>query len=1113
MTLFYRSIIFLTCLLINVLAAKAQKANSVLFSGRWVKVAIEQTGVYKISYKKLSELGFVSPEKVRVFGNAFGLLPFMNNQNRPDDIVENKVMYYGDALYFFAQGADIWSYNSEKQMFLPKKHLFSRYAYYFLSDVETGYDNAVEKVSVGSLSATEIVDKGIFLADHEQNLINLQMSGRRWYGESFYFVQNRKITVDMPVETLEKARVEICFATRSTVDNTFDVKIADEYRTVLCKSITSTGTYAVNQTETFDYTPENSKSQVFDITFNKLSASAEGYLDYIVVNANGKLKYDNENQLIFRYLGIGNNVNFLISSNNSNIFVWDITNSTTPQNLSYSFDNQNISFVTKSDTATFVVFQPENALEPVSYQNVSNQNLHSLQPPEMLIICPDNLISYAQQVGNIHSGEMSVAVVGCGSVYNEFSCGSPDVSAIRDFIRFLYKKDNGATLKYVLLFGDGSVDNFTQSDGNPNLMLTYQSPYEAEEVGISSFVSDDFFALLGDDEGEYLGNVDVGVGRLPVKNTVEAKVMVDKINAYISAKSEDNYRSVLAFIADDEDFNVHTSQADYLAEFCEDSFSAHNIKKIYLDAYAQQSSAGSDKYPLARKNIVDRFESGAKIINYTGHGGMDFFADEMVLTTSDIENLTNFYRLPIFITATCDVGRYDYYDAASDKTKDSPAEKFLLNESGGAVALITSARTVLSNHNFEFNKNVFKNILLPKNFDGSIMRLGDVVRIAKNQTNDYNMLNFTLLGDPALAVASNNFNAEIVKINGKDINVFQDTLKALQKVEVECRVSDLNGLFSESFNGRARPIVYDKQSHEKTLNNDGNGVFEYKYFNKIIYNGDVSVLNGSFKFTFVIPKDINPEVGLSKILLYANNGTQSALGSNKKIKIGSFFTDAFNDVLGPEIKLYLNDFGFIDGDKTTSSPLLIACISDSSGINTIEGSGHDIVLEIDGDRVNSTILNQYFVYNQDSYTDGKIEFKIENLDVGNHTLSLKVWDSYNNGSEKKINFTVVDGNGLKISRLFNYPNPFTDKTSFYFEHNNPQSALEYEITVFSVSGVQVKTLVGSIFNGKFLSPPIEWDGSDDFGGRMARGVYFYRLKIRNLEGQVAEKYEKLLYLK
>lgn len=1091
----------------------AQKDNSVLSTGKWVKITIEKTGIYQISYKKLSELGFNNPNKIRIFGNANGMLPFMNNEAAVDDLDENSVWHYNNSVYFFAQSANVWSYDKDENMYLPKNHLFSKYSYYFITDIETNFDNSIKTSPQETSNDVETTYKSIIYAAHEQDLINLQMSGRKWYGESFYLTLNRRISVDLPLPAIENAKAKISFITRSNVANFFDVKIANTTKQIFCNSTTTANVYATTQTETFDYIPENTANQQFDITFNKNSASSEGYLDYIVVNAYSNLVYSG-NQFIFNWLSNKNYVDYKISVENFSPIIWDVTKPNNPLNINYKLSNKIVNFISKSDTAArFIIFQPEDAYNPTDFQIIKNQNLHSLQPVEYLVITPENLEVYAQKIAKIHSSEMSTSVVNCQQIYNEFSSGMPDVSALRNFIRFLYKKDNGKTLKYVLLFGDGSVDNYSDNQENTNLILTYQSPNSLNENNIYSFVSDDFFGLLDDDEGEYFGKLDVGIGRLPVKNVAEAEIAVEKIKAYLSEKSVENWHSFLSFVADDEDFNAHVMQSDFIGEFCEENYPEYNIEKIYLDAYPQQTSASGDKYPAARSAIINRFNNGAQIVNYTGHGGMDFFADEMVLTINDIDNLKNVYKLPLFITATCDVGRFDYYDKQSKTSKDSPAERFLNNADGGAIALITATRAVLSNPNFEFNKNIFKYVLHPFDNNGNVMRLGDVIRLAKLETSDYNMLNFTLLGDPALTISNSRYKAILKKINGKEIENFSDTIKALEKVEFEGIITDLNGSLSNSFNGNLYPIFYDKLSTEKTLNNDNTGIFEYKTYNKIVYKGNVTVRNGNFKFSFVVPKDINPQVDFSKLTFFAKNGLQSALGHEKRIKIGSVSDNAALDLQGPDIKLYLNDFSFVDGDKTNSNPLLIVCLSDSSGINTIDGSGHDIVAEIDGNKQNSSTLNRYFVYNQDSYTNGKIEFQLDNLQEGSHTLKLKAWDNYNNASVAQISFNVVNSNGLTISRLFNYPNPFTDKTLFYFEHNCPQSIIDYELTIFSVSGKQVKTLTGSFYGEKFLSPPIEWNGADDFGDRIGRGVYFYCLKIRNSDGQIAKKYEKLLYLK
>ena len=1047
--------------------------QSVMQSGNWVKAEIPVSGIYKISYQKLRELGFQNPENVRIFCGNAGMLPFYNKEKR-QDFLETLIYHSDNAVYFYANGADTWSYDTDEQMYLIKKHLFSEVNYYFLSDVNTGKDNAIK---TSQSTAIQTISEGDFYYSHEEDLVNLQMSGRDWFGENFFYNTSQNFTFNCNNAPLT-GKIKFSLAARSSVSNTFTVTAANASKTGTCTGVSNSGLYASRTTESFDFSPQNTEKQEVNVTFNKNSASAEGYLDYIILNTTEPLTYKGKQMIFSKYFSSPNTAEILTDGVN----LWNITDYLAP------ISGKTVDL--KEGKNDFIAFNLSDAFEIENLKKIENQNLHGLQTPEYLIITPEIFQPYAEKLTQIHS-DLKTEVVAAEKIYNEFSSGKTDASALRDFIRFLYQKQNGV-LKYVLLFGDGSVDNKTKSKNNTNLLPSYQSSNSLNESNLDSFVSDDFFGFLDDDEGEYYGSLDVGIGRLPVNSTKEAETLVNKITNYVSTDYARDWKRTLCFIADDEDNNLHISQADYIAENTEQTLGEKNIKKIYIDSYKQFSSAAGNTYPEAHEEIINTFSNGAAVINYTGHGGMNFFADERILTNADIKALKNKNRLPLFITASCNIGHFDYYDRLSDKSADSPAENCLKNPDGGAIAMFTTTRNVLANENFELNKNIFKHLFNKEN------RLGDVIRKAKNETNDNNMLNFTLLGDPALKLESPEHEIKIKQINGVEISKFTDTIKALGKYEILAEI-----LGGENFSGTAYVSVFDKPQKITTLNNDGNGAFDYQEYRTKIFEGVSTVQNGVFSFKFLVPKDIDYSFAAGKVSLYAENKEVTAEGYSKELIVGGSADNADDDKTGPEIRLSL--------DKNYT---LFAELSDSSGINvTKKYSGHDIILTIDDKDSLTYSLTDYYKPEKNSYTSGKLEYSLKKLSQGNHTLKLKAWDNFNNSSEEKLDFFVDGDERLKITHLLNYPNPFTDYTKFYFEHNSPQSIIDYELTIFTVSGKVVKVLTGNFSAAETLSEPVIWDGRDKNGNQIARGVYFYRLKIKNSDGKKASKYEKLLYLK
>ncbi len=1083
-------------LIFLVARVEAQNNNSVFKTGSWVKVAIKEDGIYKLSFTKLKEMGFSEPEKVRIFSGQASMLGFYNNEKRDSTLSEISVLKDNNAVYFFGQSPNTWFYDENKRMYLIENHLFSDENYYFITSNNSLANNNIQQTNYNSFD--EILSQGDFYYHHEKDLVNLQMSGRDWFGENFFYNTSQNFvfeTFNIPLQ----GKLEASLVARSAIDNSFTLQVADFKTTTTAKAVSSSGLYAQRVMFKTDFVPENDNKITVNILFNKNSPSAEGYLDYITINTKENLNY-NSQQLQFSYFfSDTKKIKFNVITTNSDVMMWNVSNKKQP---TYALNADNFIFESQKGKNDFVIFRKNDAFEIENYEKMENQNLRENLTPDLLIITPKIFLPYAQKLQSLHS-DLKTMVVETEKIYNEFSSGKTDVSAIRDYIRFLYKQDK--RLKYVLLFGDGSVDNKTKNENNTNLIPTYQSPNSLNEDNLDSFVSDDFFGLLDDNEGEYFGDIDIGIGRLPAKTTSEAQTLVNKIEDYLQ-KNGDNgsWKKNVTLISDDGDNNLHVSQADFLAEYLEENSPEFQIKKIYASAYKQQSTASSNTYPQARENIINAFNNGSIVINYTGHGGMNYFADERLLTNSDIDLLKNKNKLPLFITASCNIGHFDYYDKESNKAPLSPAEHCLLNPNGGAIAMFTTTRNVLSRENFQLNQNIFLYLFDKEN------RLGDIIRKAKNITNDNNMLNFTLLGDPALKLSLTDYDIKITEINSKDYESFSDTLKALSQCEIKAKISG-----ADNFSGNAFVTIFDKKQQTKTLTNSENPLpFEYQDYTIKIFDGISTVKNSEFSFKFIIPKDIDfNRIDFGKIILYAENKEHSAIGVSKKILIGSSLDNALEDISGPEITLYLNDKNFVSGSKTSSEVSVFAEICDSSGINiSAKVPGHGITLILDDDNNSSYLLTDYFKFNNNSYTSGKVEYKLENLKTGNHTLKLKVWDNYNNSSEQTIDFYVVDNDKLSISRLFNYPNPFSTDTKFYFEHNSPQSTIEYELTIFTVSGKIVKSFSGSFFSTETLSEPINWDAKDKYSNSIARGVYFYRLKIKDSQNRKAVKYEKLLYI-
>lgn len=1102
--------------------------QSVLSSGNWQKISVKQTGIHKVSYTELLDMGFSNVGNVTIWGQGGKQLSLWNSDASIDDLIQipiyvdngdDGVFNQGDYIYFFAQGPVTWEYDNDEQFFLHHIHDFASEIRYFIT---TSAENKkrVSNLPEVTLPVTKWSTSFDALMFFEKNDTNLIKSGRQWFGEAFDVYTARDFATGLahPVEN-GTAKVKINAAARSSVSSSYSIKANGvSVGSISIPAVNTASQYtnfAAQASQLFSFSHSKNELQL-ELTYNKPTLAAKGWLDYITVNARQKLVMK-EDQLLFRDINsVGQNevTQFSIDNATGNVMVWDVTDFFAPQIVPVIQSGAGISFKVKTDIlGQFVAFLPSKAMSVTPLGAVPNQNIHGRPQPEMVIVAHPNFMSQAQELSDIHKEQsgLRTLVISTEQVYNEFSSGNPDVAAIRNMMRMFYRRStsNADMPRYLLLFGDGSYDN--RENRNSSLIPTFQSGNSLHVT--NSFVSDDFFGLLDDNEGEATGLLDIGIGRIPCSSTEQANVAINKIRQYLSSSSVGAWNTQLCFIGDDGDGNLHMRDADLHAQFVENNYPHYNIDKIYFDSFPLESASQGDRYPDVTTAINTRANQGALIINYVGHANAEWLAHEQVLKISDIQSWRNFNRLSLFVTATCEYSRFD------DLTKTSAGEHALFAPQGGSVALVSTSRVVYANPNFTLNRNFLKQVFaertetLPSDI-GKHYRLGDVVRLAKIVTGgQVNKRNFLLLGDPALQLHYPVGDMGISTINHSPVGENTDTLKALSRVDIEGNV--ITPKQNELLGGEMEFALFDKSKTQTTLGNMGNEPFVYKSRPNIIYRGRSSLKNGAFSARFIIPKDIMYSYGNGRFSLFAKGASESSAGVFEGFVVGGISANAGSDTQGPDIKIFMNTESFVSGGVTDANPKLIIHLTDSSGVNTTGvGIGHDLTATLIGEKETTVVLNDYYVNELDSYQRGTAEYQLSNLSPGPHKLRVKAWDVFNNSSEEEIDFVVKSAENFTLSHVLNYPNPFTSTTGFYFEHNQPYEDFDVLIQIFSPSGKLVKSIEQYVAGiGNYRVGPITWDGLDDFGDRVGRGVYFYRLKVKMGSGRVASAYQKLVLLK
>lgn len=1130
--------------------AKDFASTSVLRDGTgdWYKFSVAQDGVYKIDYTFLLSLGIdpsgLNPDHIHIYGNGDGRLPELNSAQRTDDLAKNAIDIIGDGdgsfdlgdyILFYGWGPDRW-YPDGSNGFYRDKHIYSDVSSYFLN-----INSAETPLRISSLpnaaSPTTVVNTYSYYAIHENDLVSLVNGGQRWYGELFDTQLERNFTFQVPnIDPGTNAEIVVAIAsnanTSSGTAQTYTVG-ADQLYTGPLPTSSDYGRSVVSMDLTI---PPSSIVLNMEITRN--SADVLTYLDYISLNARRSLVMTG-NQFNFsdrNSVGMGNISEFTISNFSSGGFVWDVTDRHNPYLMSGSMAGSDYVFNAATDTLRyFVCSNGLNFLSPTSSGGglIAHQDLHSLEQADYLIVTHSSFKSQADRLANLHRDlGTTVHVVDINDIYNEFSSGMKDATAVRSFAKMFWDRGELAPEtrpKYLLLFGDGTYDPKNRVDNNNNYIPTYQMLNS--ENHISAMPADDYYGLLDDSDAiASTDQVDIGVGRLLISDLTMATEQVDKIqhymengsNLYNSAttncccNSENesttfgDWRTKYVQIADDEENNYFLNfDVEPQYEYVRDSFPEMNCEKIYLDAYQQVSTAGGERYPDVNEAITSKIERGALVVNYVGHGGEVGVAEERVITVPQIQDWRNIDVLPLMVSATCEFTKFD------DPDRVSAGEWASMNPYGAAIALMTTTRSVFFGTNTQIGREFYKNVF-DRDSDFEPLTFGEIIRRTKNAVGGDNKRSFTLIGDPALKIALPRLSIMTDSINGLDPSIQMDTINALSKIKVKGHIEDFTGATLTGFNGILYPSIFDKPKEQLTLSNDGTASPVKSFYSQTskVYSGKASVINGFFEFECVVPKDINYAIDFGKISYYAENGTSDAIGYDTMFYIGGINPSGLNDNTGPQIELFLNNENFVDGGITDESPVLIAKLYDDNGINTVgNGIGHDLIAVIDNETSNPIVLNDFYSSDLDSYQSGEIRYNFSSFEPGEHSLSLKVWDVNNNSSESTLRFVVQEASELKLDHVLNYPNPFTTHTEFYFEHNQACNQMEVQVQVFTITGRLVKTINQYVQTEGFRSEGIAWDGKDDFGDQLAKGVYIYRIKAKTPDGLNAEELEKLVLLK
>ena len=1113
------ALLFVFGLLTSAWADSSRYASeSVLNSGKWVKIQVAEDGIYKLTAADLKKMGFSNLDKVAVYGYGGWPLDEDFSTTYIDDVPEVAVWRSADYLLFYGKGPRKWEYSSSDKSFIHTNNPYSNYGYYFVTEKETT-GRTMEKAASAAGATLQVTTFDDYVL-HEEELVSVNSSGRELYGESFTSTLSRDFTISVPGITNDEGKATLSFISRGNGTITMNV----DGNALISGSVSvPSDEYEVARELYRERAWMADKGETVKVNIGYSTTGHKNvHLNYFRLQMKRQLKvYDN--YTFFRSLSArGNASRFVIQGADASTLVFDVTDGVNPQQMETSLNGTELSFSIPASASLreFVVVKPSQIKAPVTVGEVANQNLHALPQQDMIIIAQPNFTTQAERLAEAHrtKDNLTVRVVTPESIYNEFSSGTPDATAYRRFMKMFYDRQTSEAdaPKYLLLFGDGSFDNRKltsawKSVDMSNMLLTYQTE---NSLSSQSYVIDDYFGFLDDaDNKKSLQNkkLCLGIGRFPIRTVEQATQMVDKVISYMENKNTGSWKNNLCFMADDGSntdgfMTEHMEFADQLAGYVESEHPEFLVNKLYYDAYKKDMTAGT--YPDVRSGLQKLLKDGLLLFNYTGHGGTTALSDEKVLTQTDINQFT-YTHLPVWVTATCDFTRFDDLNT-------SAGEDVFLNKSSGGIALFTTVRVAYSRPNFPINDNVIRNLFERNN--GRRRTLGEVMQATKNTLSSVYKLGFCLIGDPAVKMAYPEFGMKVTTVNGQSVDGNSISFKALEKITVEGEVLDASGQLVTDFTGIVNPTVKDSKvtvTCLKNSNKDDSPAFTFTDYPNTIFIGNDSVRNGKFSFTFTVPKDISYSNLQGKMNLYAvdTESGNEAQGNFDNFIVGGTSDTAETDTIGPEIRaLYLNDTTFVDGGQVNTTPYFVAELWDKSGVNITGSSvGHDMMLVIDESTVLSYNLNSYYELLPGEDGTGIVKFPIPALEPGKHTAEFWVWDILNNSTVRTFTFEVVEGLKPFLFDVIATPGIAREQVTFHLMHNRPESRMRVGIMVYDLAGRQLWKHEESGTSGLFENYTVSWDLTSG-GVRMRPGVYIYRAAISTDNSKDATKARKFIIL-
>lgn len=1088
---------------VSLVAANSYVSSSQLAQGRWVKVSVTQTGVHFLSNRQLADMGFSDPQQVYVFGyGAQRISDHFTPTNFIDDLPATPVYRSTQGIYFFAYGPKTLT-NDAAGHTLLSQNPFTSFGYYYISNRE-GIDAAnLPSTAAPSGTTGNYAETFTQALNHELDAYSPGETGHYLVGEDLKYTTSRTFGFDLPDLKGDRIQVGASIMTNLSAAGAWAIDVNGDSKDIAAP-VTSTNVYVHGDALTgwIDTEAPSGNSVNVKISLQCLSSTVRAaHVDWVTVNYQRLIKVPQTGSLFFNTSA----QLVKIEDTTDNTVVWDVTDPTDMRNITLTRNTGGTAFFSAAGNGVrnYVAFNTSNVTgfpSPGYVAEVPNQDLHASVGADMIIFTTTQgeqsarrLAAYRQNASGI-----TVEVINHNDVYNEFSSGSPDVNAMRKFLKMLYDRaqaGNAIKPRYVLIMGRATFDNRHLTAATATLNYETMPTWQTDD-GLSdnsTYCTDDILGFLDDYSGL---NIDtdtlcVAIGRLPVTTAASAADFVDKIIDYETASPQGSWRTKAVFIADDDDNGVHMRQTEQMLANLKQTEGANRllIEKIYIDEYDYINGTAVE----ARNEFNRYLNEGTLWVNYIGHASTTAWSAEGILKYSDMNSLY-LKKLPFVYAATCDFMRWD-------ASEISGAEILGVMKGGGVIGVISATRPVYINENAYMSNSM--GFAMGAIKEGLNLTIGEMMQMAKNNVGkDDNKLRYVMLGDPSMHLLAPS--KKIVVETMADTPFPNDdephVLQGRQDLTVTGYVADaVTGEIDTNFNGTVSSTLFDAQRSVTTQGHGTSGVqYSFQKHGTRLFAGNDSVTSGYFTVNIAMPAEVADNYDPASLLLYAydKKGDDAAVVEDRFYVYGTD-DNAVADTIPPVIEaMYLNHPSFINGSIVNPSPTLIAEISDNHAINmSLAGIGHWMTLTLDGTRTYSDVSNYY---EPKSLETGTLYYPLNDLEDGSHILTLRVWDASGNSTTANIGFYVDRSAPIQVYDIYVTQSPASETASFYLVHDRPDADLKVEFMVYDITGraVWLNTTTGKA--DRYTSFPITWNLTDRGGRRVQRGIYLYRAVVTEL---------------